>query len=111
MEGGFSGNTRKALYRFVRGGIKIGIFGIMGKDAAAVSPFAIPVTFRDPIEVSRKIVSLLREKEKVDIVICLSHSGLNDDTSKSEDEILARKVKGIDVIVSGHSHVRTSNSG
>ncbi len=87
-----------------RGGLKIGIFGIMGKDAAAVAPFAKPLTFRDPIEVSRRIVDILRKKEKVDIVICLSHSGLNVDTDKSEDEILARKVKGIDVIVSGHTH-------
>ena len=88
----------------VRNGIKIGIFGIMGKDAAALAPFAFPVTFRDPIEVSREIVSILREKEKVDIVICLSHSGLSAKPDKSEDEILARKVKGIDIIVSGHTH-------
>jgi 5'-nucleotidase len=86
-----------------RGGIKIGIFGIMGKDAAAVAPFAKPVTFRDPIEVSREMVSILREKEKVDVVICLSHSGLSNNPDKSEDEILAHKVKGIDIIISGHT--------
>ena len=88
----------------VRDGIKIGIFGMMGKDAAAVAPFATPVTFRDPLEVSREMVSILREKEKVDIVICLSHGGLSDNPKKSEDEILARKVKGIDIIISSHSH-------
>ncbi|HOW57226.1 MAG TPA: 5'-nucleotidase C-terminal domain-containing protein, partial [Smithellaceae bacterium] len=88
----------------VRDGLKIGIFGILGKDAAAVSPFAAPVKFRDPVEVSREVVTTLREKEKVDIVICLSHSGLHKDRKKSEDEILAREVKGIDVIVSGHTH-------
>ncbi len=89
----------------VRGGIKVGIFGIMGRNAAEVAPFAKPVTFRDPIEVSRKIVRTLREKEKVDVVICLSHSGLKAaDPKKSEDEILARKVKGIDIIISGHTH-------
>jgi 5'-nucleotidase / UDP-sugar diphosphatase len=89
-----------------RDGIKIGIFGVMGKDAAAVAPFAKPVTFRDPIEVSREIVGILREKEKVDIVICLSHSGLNKDPRKSEDEILAGTVEGIDIIISGHTHSR-----
>ncbi len=88
----------------VRGGLKVGIFGILGKDAAAVAPFAAPLTFRDPIEVSREIVGILREKEKVDVVICLSHSGLSANPDKSEDEILARKVKGIDIIISGHSH-------
>ena len=85
-------------------GLKIGIFGMMGKDAAAVAPFAAPVTFRDPVEVASEIVDILREKEKVDIVICLSHSGLSSKPDKSEDEILAREVKGIDVIISGHSH-------
>jgi 5'-nucleotidase/UDP-sugar diphosphatase len=94
----------KSYTVLVRNGIKIGIFGIMGKDAAAVAPFATPVTFRDPIEVSREIVSILRAKEKVDIVICLSHGGLADNPKKSEDEILARKVKGIDIIISGHTH-------
>jgi 5'-nucleotidase len=88
------------------GGIRIGFFGIMGKDAAEVSPFARPVKFRNPIEVSREVVKILREKEKVDLVICLSHSGLREDRSRSEDEQLARKVPGIDIIVSGHTHTK-----
>jgi 5'-nucleotidase len=89
-----------------RGGIKIGIFGLLGKDAAEKAPFASPVQFRDPIEISREMVKVLREKEKVDVVICLSHSGLGEAKSRSEDEILAGKVQGIDVIVGGHSHTR-----
>jgi 5'-nucleotidase len=89
-----------------KGGIKIGIFGLMGKDAAEKSPFASPVKFSDPIEISKEMVKVLREKEKVDMVICLSHSGLSKDKSLSEDEILAKKVQGIDVIVGGHSHTR-----
>jgi 5'-nucleotidase/UDP-sugar diphosphatase len=87
-------------------GIKIGFFGIMGKDAASVSPFAFPVKFRNPIEVSREMVKFLREKEKVDLVICLSHSGLGKDKSTSEDEQLAKEVPGIDIIVSGHTHTK-----
>jgi 5'-nucleotidase/UDP-sugar diphosphatase len=87
-------------------GIRIGFFGIMGKDAASVSPFAFPVKFRNPIEVSREIVKILREKEKVDLVICLSHSGLREDKLRSEDEQLAKEVSGIDIIVSGHTHTK-----
>ncbi len=89
-----------------RGGMKIGIFGLLGKDAAEKAPFASPVQFRDPIEISREMVKVLREKEKVDMVICLSHCGLSEAKSRSEDEILAGKVQGIDVIVGGHSHTR-----
>jgi len=89
-----------------KGGMKIGVFGILGKDAAEKSPFASPLKFRDPVETSRDMVTVLREKEKVDLVICLSHSGLREAKSKSEDEILAQEVQGIDIIVGGHSHTR-----
>jgi 5'-nucleotidase / UDP-sugar diphosphatase len=87
-------------------GIRIGFFGLMGKDAAEVAPFASPVHFADPVASARKMVKLLREKEKVDMVICLSHSGLSPNKKRSEDEILAREVKGIDVIISGHTHTK-----
>jgi 5'-nucleotidase/UDP-sugar diphosphatase len=86
--------------------MKIGIFGILGKDAAEKSPFASPVKFGDPVETSREMVRVLREKEKVDMVICLSHSGLGEGKSEPEDKILAQKVEGIDLIVGGHSHTR-----
>jgi 5'-nucleotidase / UDP-sugar diphosphatase len=89
--------------------LKIGIFGILGKDAAEKSPFASPVKFGDPVETSREMVRVLREKEKVDMVICLSHSGLKETKSKSEDALLAQKVQGIDIIVGGHSHTRQEN--
>jgi len=87
-------------------GMKIGIFGLMGKDAAEKAPFASPIKFGNPVETAKEMVKVLREKEKVDMVICLSHSGLSKNKSRSEDEILARKVQGIDVIVGGHSHTR-----
>ncbi len=87
-----------------RDDFKIGFFGLMGKDAADVAPFASPVKFGDPIEAAQKMVTLLKEKEQVDLVICLSHSGLNIDESKSEDVLLAENVSGIDVIISGHTH-------
>ena len=87
-------------------GIRIAIFGIFGKDAAEVSPFAKPMKFRDPIETSREMVKTLREKEKVDWVICLSHGGLRENKSFSEDDRLAKEVPGIDLIVGGHSHTK-----
>lgn len=89
-----------------RSGLKIGIFGLLGKIAIEVSPFAKPLTFRDPLETAQDMVNLLRNKEKVDIVVCLSHSGLNDNPDKSEDQLLAKKVKGIDIIISGHTHTK-----
>ena len=87
-----------------RDGLKIGVFGILGKDAIEVSPFAKPLKFSDPIQAARNMVKILREQQKADLVVCLSHSGLRDNPKKSEDEILASEVKGIDIIVSGHTH-------
>lgn len=87
-----------------RAGLRIGIFGLMGKDAAIYAPEASPVAFSGPIDAARKYVEILRGKEKVDMVICLSHSGTWKDKSISEDEILAKSIPGIDVIISGHTH-------
>jgi 5'-nucleotidase/UDP-sugar diphosphatase len=106
LEEAFNRGMVKSHLVLEKGRMKIGIFGIMGKDAAEKSPFASPVKFRDPIETSREMVKVLREKEKVDMVICLSHSGVSGAKSISEDEDLAKKVQGIDVIVGGHSHTR-----
>jgi 5'-nucleotidase len=86
-----------------RDGLKIGIFGLVGEDAAEVSPFAKPVEFGNPVEYARRMVAKLRGEENVDIVICLSHGGLDENPSKSEDLILAQEVDGIDVIISGHT--------
>lgn len=88
-------------------GLKIGFFGLLGKDAINDSHAANPVKFGDPLRNAKKYVRILREKEKVDLVICLSHSGVVKDkngTWTGEDVDLARKVPGIDVIISGHTH-------
>jgi len=91
-------------------GLRIGIFGLMGKDAAEVAPFASPVSFGDPIAAAQKMVKVLRETQSVDLVICLSHSGLSENKKKSEDEILAREVDGIDIIISGHTHTKVNDA-
>ncbi len=87
-----------------RDGLRIGLFGLMGKDAADDAPFARPVTFADPVTNSRRVVDILKNREKVDVIICLSHSGTSAVKKHSEDEILAREVPQIDVIISGHTH-------
>jgi 5'-nucleotidase len=87
-----------------KGDLRIGFFGLMGTDAAEVAPFAWPVTFSDPMEAAEREVAYLRDVEGVDVVVCVSHSGLRDNPENSEDELLAAAVGGIDIIVSGHTH-------
>ncbi|MEE6451688.1 bifunctional UDP-sugar hydrolase/5'-nucleotidase [Gottfriedia acidiceleris] len=88
-----------------KNGVKIGLFGLMGKEAADDAPMS-EVKFADISESAKRVVDKLKQKEKVDLIICLSHSGTNKNKSKSEDEILAKKVPGIDIIISGHSHTK-----
>ena len=87
-----------------RGGIRAGIFGVIGEDADACAPES-GLEFEDIIETSKNVIHDL-EKEDVDLIICLSHSGTFDDADQSEDELLAQAVPEIDMIVSGHTHTR-----
>jgi len=108
LEEVFSRGLVKPYLIVERSGLRIGLFGLMGKDAAEVAPFASPVHFADPIASARQMVRKLREDEKVDVVICLSHGGLSPDKDRSEDEILAKEAAGIDVIISAHTHTKTT---
>lgn len=90
-----------------RKGIRIGIFGLMGKEAASMAPMS-EVVFRDEVKEAKRVVKLLKEKEKVDLILCLSHSGTKKDKSLSEDEILAARVPDINVIISAHTHTKLS---
>lgn len=84
-------------------GVTVGFYGMMGNDAVEVSPFAKPLTFKNTVETSKQMVKVLREEHEVDLVVFISHSGIWQDKSISEDEIIAQQVDGIDVIVSGHT--------
>jgi 5'-nucleotidase/UDP-sugar diphosphatase len=55
-----------------RNGIRVGIFGVMGEDAAYKAPMS-EVAFDSPVESARRIVDVLKNKEKADLIICLSH--------------------------------------
>ncbi len=91
-----------------RGGVKIAVFGLFGKEADDYAPES-GTCFRDPVEAAKDVVDDIQSHEKVDLIVCLSHSGTNaDDPEKSEDEILARQVDGIDLIISGHTHTELS---
>jgi len=90
-----------------RGGTRFGLFGLLGKEAMFYTSGGA-TTFSDPVETAKEIVSILRETEKVDIVIALSHGGVEkgDDGrfTTGEDVRLPESVPGIDVVIGGHSH-------
>lgn len=89
---------------FERGGVNFAVFGVMGTDSDACAPMS-GMILTDPAEVSQAIVDRIEaEVAEPRVVVCLSHSGTDPDPKKSEDELMAQAVDGIDVIVSGHTH-------
>lgn len=84
---------------FERGGVRIGVFALAGRDFATLvkSP---GFTFSDPVEAARAAVKALRETEHADVVVMIGHEHTD------EDYELARSVPGIDVIFGSHSHFK-----
>lgn len=85
-----------------RGGITYGIFGLMGVDSHSCAPSS-GFALGDMVSNAQRCVDALKE-QGAQFIICLSHSGTNEKKKLSEDEQLAEKVRGIDLIVSGHTH-------
>jgi len=108
LEDLFKSGVVARKYILEQDNLKIGFFSLMGKEADEDAAFAPPVTFAKQIPAAKKMVQELIT-ENCDLIICLSHSGVSYDKDKNwagEDYDLARKVKGIDVIISGHTHTR-----
>lgn len=84
-------------------GIKIGIIALMGEEADSNAPMA-EVKFLSNIEEAKRVVGILKNEEEADLIVALSHSGTDGKRGKSEDELLAKDVPQIDIIISGHSH-------
>ena len=95
-----------------RGGLRFGVFGVLGKEAQFYTGGAGAVKFLDAVESATAVVKQLREVEKVDVVIALSHGGVTKDAEgkfrTGDDVHLAEAVPGIDVVIGGHSHTELS---
>ena len=85
-------------------GIRIGLFGLGVSPVALITPDNFKgVTYIDPVIAARDVVKKLREEERCELVVCMSHLGYNAD-AKSGDSFVASQVDGIDFIASGHTH-------
>ena len=83
-----------------RGGAKIGIIGQSFPFTSTANPkeFTQGWSFGLRLDTLQEYVDELRNEHKVDCVVVLSHDGF------SVDQEVARKVHGIDFILSGHTH-------
>ena len=86
-----------------RAGLKIGIFGLSPKlDGLVLAKMCQGVKYNDPIAVANRVADLLKNKEKCDLVICVSHLGW--DLPETDDCKMMRATRNIDIVLGGHSH-------
>jgi 5'-nucleotidase len=89
----------------VKDGVRIGLFGVGIKLQGLVDPIMFKETvYNDPIEIAKDQARILREVEKCDLVICMSHLGYAYKNDKVSDLALAAATSGIDLIIGGHTH-------
>jgi len=93
------GNLKPYIIKNLKG-VKVGIIGVVTEDVPiSTHPRNVAgLKFMSPIDTVEKYIAEL--KNKADLIIILSHIGY------PVDRILAERVKGIDVIVGGHSHTK-----
>jgi len=90
-----------------RQGLKIGVFGLGIELNGLVDPLLYKETkYLDPVEVAQEMSKLLKEEEKCDLIICLSHLGYHYKNNKNtiSDLNLALLTNDIDLIIGGHTH-------
>ncbi|QQO08346.1 bifunctional metallophosphatase/5'-nucleotidase [Breznakiella homolactica] len=86
-------------------GIRVGLFGITTLRTQIIASPSKDLTFINELDAAREMVDILRNKEKVDIVIGLTHIGdVKEDASHVTSLEMAAAVPGIDIILDGHSH-------
>ena len=87
-----------------RKGLKIGVFGLAPKIQGLVMQQNIQgVKYLDPYTTANEIARKLKEDEKCDLEVCLSHLGW-DLKPRPDDAQLIAATRNIDIVLGGHSH-------
>lgn len=92
---------------FHKEGIKVGVFGLgVGLDGLVDKKNYKETVYNDPVGISQDMSRILKQEEKCDLVICLSHIGYQykGEPDKICDVKLASLTKDIDLIIGGHTH-------
>ena len=89
----------KPYHIIYKDGVKIGIVGAnIDPKGLVASTHYEGMKFLPPTETINKTAEMLRNDYKVDMVICLSHMGIQSELK------LAENTRNIDIIIGGHSH-------
>ncbi len=98
-------------------GVRIGVLGLTtpGIPNWENVPNYAGLEFKETVSEAKKWVPILRDKEKVDIVVIAMHMGIEEDLRTGQTNpsqvpnenaaiAIARQVPGVDVILMGHTH-------
>lgn len=87
-------------------GVRIGIFGLgIAFDGLVLPHLHQGVRYRDAVITASEMAHRLRQDFRCDMVICLSHIGYRyDNPDIASDQVVANEVRGIDLIIGGHTH-------
>ena len=96
----------KPFQTYIRDGVKIGVYGLGIQLKGLVTKTLYKETeYLDPYEIANDLERRLKEEEKCDLVICLSHLGYSyEDENRPDDMKLAAKTKHTNLIIGGHTH-------
>ena len=98
-------DTFKPYKIFRKGDLKIGVFGIgIELDGLVPKKLYQNTVYQDPIISANHYATLLKQKEKCDLIICLSHLGFKYQNEKLSDMTFASQTRDIDLIIGGHTH-------
>ena len=91
---------------FKKNSLKIGVIGLGIELNGLVSKDLYNDTlYNDPIVTANHYASILKNDEKCDLVIALSHLGYSySDPNKISDVKLTQSVNNVDIIIGGHTH-------
>lgn len=94
------------------GGVRVGLFGLGISPDNLITPDNFKgVKYLDPVKSAREVVEILRQQERCNLVIGMSHLGYYPNAKDGEigDTQVASQVDGIDFIASGHTHTFMQN--
>ncbi len=90
---------------FKKGNIKIGVLGVgIDLENLVDKKLTKGIKYNSPLECANRISKHLKQEEKCDYIICLSHLGYQYNDKKISDIVLAQSSKYIDLIIGGHTH-------
>lgn len=109
----FSGTALDGLVKpwtvIKRAGRRIGVFGlgVAPDDLISKKNFG-GIRYLEPVSVANQTAKLLKEQEKCDLVVCISHLGSDEQGVKGHeterDEQIIPLTSNIDIFLSGHTH-------